>query len=206
MALSLTESIARWNRDFILLGSPESETITDIFVDSLSDLINVLDAPITSDSLTVVSGTKTYSIPSIIQKVQDVRDADGVSVVYSEDTTTNEITLQNNPASGSFVVYGTFKNIRDDISTIIAALPQDLEVVWWLFVKAYSFNWANENNWLQILDNAKEQAILKRRSVNRRIDNMGAMKTLDVRGYNINDPANSDGFDVQIPGLYESDL
>ena len=37
MGLNYTDSVARWKREYKLLGAPEDATINDIFISSLND-------------------------------------------------------------------------------------------------------------------------------------------------------------------------
>jgi len=207
MALSYTDSVARWKRDYKLLGLPEDATIKDILVNSLSDFISIMDEPVISATLAVTTGTLTYDIPDTIDKIQDIRDGDGTSVVYSEDETAGQVTFQDAVTTGDYTVYGTPDEVRTNIETIIAAVPEKLEDIWWNFVEAYSYKWANEDSWANLLSVAENQALKRRRRRNRRLDNLNiSMKNIDVRGYNINDSANREGFDVQIDGLFKNDL
>ena len=205
--MTYADLVLRYNRDFPLYGAPGTEGIKDILVDSITRFISRMDLPIITASIVATEGTDTYSMPSTIKKVRDIRDPDGVSVKYAEDGTTRQITFQDSVSTGTYTVYGTPDNLRTNIDTIVPLIPEDTEYVLWTFVEVFAAKRAKDTDWPRMLKSAETVAQKERSSRNRRLDiNDQMMRLKDTRGRVIADAANADGLNVDISNQFESDL
>jgi len=208
MALSLAKIKTRIDASLKLLGKQSNDVKEDNISDAVSKFVSKMDVPIYGVTFSTVANTKTYSVPAGIRKIQDIRDADGESVVWSLDTTTNEFTLQTAPDTvETWTVYGTYNGVRTNLDTVITAIDESLEQVLWAYVVAYCYGWANEDTAANKLQTANFLAKEERESNNVSLSmDFVTMQNYDTTGKRIADSANAEGFDVQIDGLYESDL
>jgi len=208
MALSLAGFKARIDNSLKLLGK-QSDTVQEQNIsDAVSKFISKMDHPIHGATFDTESGTATYSVPATIRKIQDIRDSDGDSVNFTLDSTTNEFVLQSTPDSvETFTVYGTWNSVRTNLSAIIADTDESLEHVLWAYVNAYCYEWANEDTAANKLQKADFLANEERRSNNVILSmDFVTMQNYDTKGKRIADAANAEGFNVQVNGLYQSDL
>jgi hypothetical protein len=191
-----------------LLGTKSDTVKDDNISDALGQFISMMDWPRITASVVIVDGTKTYSIPSTIEKIIDIRDEDGDSVVYSTDTTVDEFTLQDAANTGAtYTVYGTPKDTRTNLDTIIAAVPGSMERVLWAYIVAFSYSEANEESYINRMNMADKMAIDERKNLNRDLDfNLVTEQFIDNTGQKIGDVDNAEGINVQINDYLESDI
>jgi len=209
MALTSANLRTRMDREFKLLGitSTMTDEKNDIIDDALSEFVSYMDKPIISATLAVTAGTTRYDMPATIRKIQDVRDADGDSVVYSEDLTAVQIVLQDDPTSGNYTVYGTPEDVETNRDTIVAAIRTQYKRVLWAFVRWSTYAWAHNDKATNMLKEARFLANSERKSQNRRMDDVNTtVQSKDTTGQNIEDVGNVEGRDVNISNLFESDL
>lgn len=128
---------ARIQTELSLLGD-FTNTQTEIVKDALAIFCRKAD-PIISASLTVTSGTTVYSFPNTIDKVTKIEDSDGDDIFFALSTYKRKLTLDDDPASGTYTVYGTPKDVRTNIATILTALDENaVDVLWsWVQYKCY---------------------------------------------------------------------
>lgn len=210
MALTSAGLKSRMDREFKLLGlsSSKSNEKNDILTDAVSEFVSLMDTPILSANLTIVADTTRYTKPATIEKIVDIRDTDFNSVVYSEDETRGEFVLQDTPVlDATWIIYGTPADIETNIDVIVAAIDTDYKAVLWAFIRYAAYAWAPRDSAPAMYKLAREIGLKKRGSINRRLDwGRTTVKTLDTTGANIADPNNSEGFKVQKPDLFKSDL
>ena len=205
---TLTSLRTRIDNSLGLLGNQSDTVKDDNISDALSQFIAYMDWPRISASVSIVSGTKTYSIPSTIKKIIDIRDADGDSVVYSTDTTVSKFTLQDGAtAAATYTVYGTPADVRTNLSAIIEAVEGNMERVLWAYIVAYCYSWANEETYISRLQAADKMAMDERQNINRDLDfNLMTNQFIDNAGQVIGDENNAEGVNVQISDYLESDI
>jgi hypothetical protein len=205
---TLTSLKARIDSSLKLLGSQTDTVKEDNISDALGEFISYMDWPRISGTVSIVSGTKTYSIPSTIKKIIDIRDADGDSVVYTTDTTVEKFTLQDGAtAAATYTVYGTPADSRTNLSTIIASLEGSMERVLWAYIVAFCYFWANEDTGISKLQIAEKLADNERKNINRDLDfSLMTDQFIDNTGQKIGDPNNAEGINVQIDDYLESDI
>jgi hypothetical protein len=208
MAITVAKLKDRVDKELNLFGYIHDTSKTKLVNDAMSLFIDETDLPIIPASLSIVANTATYSVPGTIRKLQDIRDADGVSQVYSYDETLNKITFQTTPeASATWTAYGTPEDVETNIDTVIAAVKPSDERVLWAFLSALIHESANAADADSKLKRAEYMAKRLRMSRNRRLDYGSAtFKTLDSIGQNIADSNNAEGHIAGINDLYESDL
>jgi len=208
VALTAAEFKTKFTNDFNLYGLPSAEQQTDILVRALRRFAAQMDSPIVSESLSVASGTARYSVPAAISKIQDIRNADGVSVNFTLDKTTNELILQSTPSgAATYTVYGVPKNVRTDIDTILALVDETHEPVLYAYIEAYFANWAKDENFTNLLLFADKLAT-DERSYNNRLLNTDdlTMGIRDARGKYIGDSNNPMGRQITYNNRYGMDL
>ena len=209
MALSTTLFYDRMDEDFLLLGDPSESQQKNILIDALNEYLKDMENPRTSASLSVTADEDTYSVPAGIDKIADVRNELGKSVNWELDQTVNEIVLQDAPGSDTtYTVYGTTKDVRTNIETVTAAVPENDESVLWELIRAFAHRWANSDQASKLLQEAKALAEEKKQSKNRSIGlaRSNNVRHVDVRGRIIGDSDNKAGIDVDINDQFESDL
>lgn len=211
MALSTLTIKARIGRQLAMLGfdSVNADGQTDIMCDAVRAYTRRMDLPVISASLSVTaSDDGPYTIPATIRKVQDVRDADGDSVVYTTDTTVGKITLQDAPgADASYTVYGTPKEVRTNLDAVVAAITEDHEGLLMAYCAAYARMYVNEQGAADALMLAERLALKERMAANRTLDqDFVRVKEKDVRGQVVDDASNVEGHDVDVDDSSESDL
>ncbi len=208
MALSLAGIKTRIDNSLKLLGK-QSDTVKEQNIsDAVAKFLSKMDVPINSATFNTVSGTVRYSVPATIRKIQDIRDSDGDSQNFSLDSTTNEFILETTPdAVETWTVYGTWNAVRTNLSSIVVAIDECLEQVLWAYVIAYCYEWANEDTAANKLQKADFLAQEERRSRNVALSvDFVTVQNYDTTGKRIADASNAEGFDVDIDGLYQSDL
>lgn len=212
MALSTTTVKARIGRQLALLGldnSVNQDATADVLRDAVRAYVAKMDQPVISASMAVTADDDgPYSVPATIRKVQDIRDADGDSVVYSRDVTAGTVTLQDAPsASGNYTVYGTPKEVSTNLDTIVAAISEDHEAILLAYCVAYGMMYAMADGADKALQRATYLAQQERKSANRDLDmDFVRVKHKDVRGQLIDDSSNAEGFDVDVDDDLASDL
>lgn len=209
MALSLTIIETKIDNHLKILGSFASAVKRDIVRDAVMRYCRKVDTPVISATLAVTASTGPYSIPSTIEKMVNLYDDATIPLVvaYGTDLTKREITLVEEPDdAGDYTAYGTPRNIRTNISTVIAAIDENHEDVLWGYVRAFAMqqkNAASANDELLKADKAAREL---RQNINMHLDSTGnAIKMKDTTGQVIADSANSEGYDVNVDDLYESD-
>jgi len=208
MALSTTTLYSRMDREFKILGITSTMTNekADILKDAVGEFVDFVDMPRISASLSVTTGTKTYTKPATIRKILDVRDADGNSVVYSEDMVRGTIVLQDDPTTGTYTVYGAPDDIETNISTIVAAINTRYLSTLWAYVRWAAYAWAGLERAEGQLKTAEHLAKRARKSFNRRLDDTEvANKAIDTTGNIIGDSSNKEGYNVDVGDLFEAD-
>lgn len=208
MALSLSGMETRIDNSLKLLGSQSSTIKEQNISDAVAKFISKMDVPLITSAVSVLSGDKTYSIPADIRKIQDIRDADGDSHNYTIDATSRQFILQTAPtANETYTVYGTPDDVRTNLDAIIASIPTSYEYILWAYIIAMSYEWANEDTASGKMQKADFMANEERRSKNLSIgSDFVTMQTFDSDGRLIADGGNAEGFNVDIDGLYQSDL
>lgn len=207
MALSQAILRARALREFAILGV-DTSTYDDIIADGLRLFVQRVDQPIMSATVAVTVSEGPYTIPAIIRKVADVRDASGSSVKWSEDTTAGTFTLNSAPgAAGNYTVYGTPKNMVTNVAAIITALSEDFYPVLWQFVRASAHAAMSSELAEKHMALAYQMALEERKSANRLLsaDYLTAQMR-DGTGQVVADADNADGVTADISDFLESDL
>ena len=207
--MTLTELKARMEKDsaLILLGDI-SDSEDDIISDAVSQFVKKMDYPIISASLSVTEGNKgPYDLPETISKIRAIYDNEGDGEVYTCDEVRGQITLQDAPAGNlTYTVYGTTDNIITNLSTVVAAIPENDLNVLFAYVRAYAYDWGNEATADAKLQKADFLAAQARKAKNRSINNLTQpIGIIDAQGNRIvaaNNPFGLSG----ISGLYEQDL
>lgn len=212
MALATATLKARIARQLGILGldnSVNEEATADVLRDAVRAFVAKMDEPVISATMAVTADDDgPYSVPATIRKVQDIRDADGDSVVYSKDVTARTVTLQDAPsASGNYTVYGTPKEVATNLDTIIAAISEDHEAVLAAYCVAYGKLYVMAEGAEKSLQAAVYLAQQERKSRNRDLDmDYTTVKHKDVRGQLVSDSSNAEGLDVDIDDDLASDL
>jgi len=208
MALSLENIRNRMARDFKLLGLSDQLSQSDVIVDALGEYVQKMDRPRISASLAVVADTKRYSVPTTIEKIIDIRDADGDSVDYAIDSTTEEVVLSAAPSSAStYTVYGTTEDVRSNLESVVAAIPENDEHVFYAYIRAQAFEWAHHDKAPQQWQIAKQKATARRKSRNRALNISGlTVRQRDARGRYIDDPYTDQGITPEVSTQFEGDL
>lgn len=208
MALSYTGMQTRFNNSLSILGDPGASVIADIIIDATRRFISIMDTPMLSASLSVTTSSGPYDVPATIRKIADIRNSSNVSQEYVYDATTNKITFVKAPlTSGTYTIYGLPKEVRTNISTIIAAISEDYESVLWAYIRAFAYSWADHPDAIAKLQEADKLAFEERQSSNYPTGHYPvSIKQLDTRGNLIADSSNYEGNNVDIGDQFENDL
>lgn len=207
MALSTSEFKNRWNRELKLFGKPTDNEQTDVISDATRHFVAKMDKPIISASLSVTTSTKRYDVPSTLRKVKAIRDSSENNITADIDKVTNDIVLDSTPtAAATYTVYGSPKEVRTNLDTIIAAISEDYEMVLWQYITAMVHKWAKDAGWVEQWKAAEQFAGDAMRSDNYDLDTERAIKIRDTAGRLIADTDNYGGWTPDINDQFESDL
>lgn len=208
MSFTVAELTSRINEELKLYGAFEALSITNIIKSAVIEYMKKVDRPTISATLAVNSDTLRYTIPSTIDQIEDVRDEDGISITIARiDTLGRYLHLQDAPSGTvNYTVYGTPKNIKSNLSTVVEAIDENDENVVWAFVEAYAAKTAQDSEWVTLLKSADKLAFETLQARNRSLSMSGAaMRFVDSTGAQIHDIDNAEGIDPDISDYLESD-
>lgn len=208
MSFTVADLTSRINEELKLYGAFETNTITNIIKSAVIDYIKKVYNPIISAALAVDNSTLKYAIPTSIDQIEDVRDENGSSVVLSMiDTLGRNLYLQS-AASGSvnYSVYGTPKDIKTNLATVVQAIDENDENVVWTYVEAYAAKSAQDNEWISLLKAADKAALEALQARNRSLSMQNtSMRFIDTAGQRIDDYHNVEGVNPDISDHLGSD-
>lgn len=209
MSFTVADLTSRINEELKLYGAFESATITNIIKSAVIDYIKKVYNPIISAVLAVNDSTLKYSIPSSIDQIEDVRDENGNSVVLTMiDTLGRNLYLQS-VASGSvnYTVYGTPKDIKTNLSTVVQAIDENDENVVWSYIEAYAAKSSQDNEWVVLLKAADKTALEALQARNRSLSmHNTSMRFIDTTGQRIDDVSNVEGITPDISEYLGADF
>lgn len=209
MSFTVAELTSRINEELKLYGAFESATITNIIKSAVIEYTKKVYNPIISAILAVNNSVLKYSIPSSIDQIEDVRDENGNSVVLSLiDTLGRNLYLQS-AASGSvnYTVYGTPKDIKTNLSTVVLAIDENDENVVWSYIEAYAAKSAQDSEWVTLLKAADKTAYEALQARNRSLSmHNTSMRFIDTTGQRIDDANNAEGLVSDITEYLGSDF
>jgi hypothetical protein len=208
MALSTTALRARVADEIRLFGAFSTAQTTSILASAASRYMDQVDRPRLSASLSVSSGVTTYAIPATIERVEDVRDADGASVLFGLDMISRQIGFQDAPSgSQTWTVYGTPADIRTNLDAVIAAVPENDEAILWEYVNAFAYHAAHSQDWTTQLQFADKLAFEKLKARNRSIEvGRATLRIIDSTGSLVASTDNAEGLTPGVSGDLGSDL
>jgi hypothetical protein len=212
MATSLTILQARITSELVMLGTFTSEVQQNIIRDAVMRFVRKADLPVISATMAVTaSSTGAYSIPSTIEKITRIyNNASTPAIVnFITDLTKRTVTLTTAPSTtGNYDVRGTAREIRTNLSTVIAALTEDHEDVVWEYIRAFAMRQSGAMEAYRLELQAADKAVSEmRKSINRNMDqNTQTVNFIDTTGQIIADSSNAEGLTPDISDHLESDL
>lgn len=208
MSFTVADLTSRINEELKLYGAFESATITNIIKSAVIDYIKKVYNPIISAVLAVNDSTLKYSIPSSIDQIEDVRDENGNSVILTMiDTLGRNLYLQSGAyGSVNYTVYGTPKDIKTNLATVVQAIDENDENVVWAYIEAYAAKSAQDNEWINLLKAADKTALEALQARNRSLSMQNtSMRFIDTTGQRIDDVLNVEGITPDITTHLRSD-
>jgi len=209
MSLTLAHFTERIGRELRLLATPTAAR-ADLTKDGLTELMLAIREDCRVSAVLVVSSaTDTYDIPSTVDVVEAVEDADGGAVVYSLNHLTREMTLQNSESSSAgvnYTVYGTPLDVRTNAEVIVAALPESFEPSFWAFVVASCHAQAETS----VADTKEQRARMKAHELLMYLNSSAGYRDRtiaikDAQGKIIGDDNAADGVDVSYGEFAETE-
>lgn len=203
MALALSDYTTRIANELKLLAVPTAAR-NDLIKDGLTALMTYIrNLCRISATMAVTTSTTEYDIPATIDIVESVKDDDGDNEVYSVNTLSRKITLQDTPGeAANYTVYGTPYNVRTNAATIIAALPESYGEALWAYIVAACHDCVESDRWESKFKKAELQAhklLMYLNSTAGYLERTIAIR--DMRGYRIGITGAADGIDYDITDL-----
>lgn len=208
MSFTVADLTSRINEELKLYGAFESNTITNIIKNAVVEYMKKVDRPTISATLAVTSGATKYSLPTTIDQVEDIRDENGNSIVVTRvDTLGRVVYLQNAPSGAvNYSVYGTPRDIKTNLNTVVSAIDENDENVVWAFIEAYANKAAQGQEWVTLLQAANKAVVETLQSRNRSLSMSNtSMRFVDNNGQRIDDLNNADGVEPDITDYLASD-